>query len=557
MKKIQIKFRGTFNELVNTIRGLGFECVSETEGDNMCTVISEEGGIFNWWKSTSTLQFQGKNFEDNRMKFISEFGTDHRVSGQEEKEEGKGKRDTLCWRILEGGVENISQQEDGGAPVLWVQSAAVNYLRSLKWPTNLSKEKNLSKVFYLISTINILIWTRRKSGESSDGEFVPLSSKLLQHVMGHEYAKIMEFLKLVDFIEVFTRKGRESYSTGGDGRKGACKKYRIDPSFIKGTFVPIVITGPDAFPRRILEAIEEARTQPLESPSHELIRKNTFRLKFSDPAEVVNVLEVLGKSDDAIQSQMYNIRSISRPSRVKGENGSSFKTDAYGRIYSSFSNLFREARPFLRLDGHPLVCLDLHASHWFHALMLWGDQGSRDFGVLSEELTKGDLYQALSDTGHHLPVRAGRWDCGAHQSGRRRRIEVGEAKKTKDALDVFKKDLGTFVRFYEFMSQIVDYDDKDLERLSLYARNLRPLLRESFEDDEVIDLSNIELSHYRLSKLRQQDLVMEGEEGDFGLHATESVGSGRSKDRKEEPLSLIIDRLNELFITEGLTEETS
>jgi type I restriction enzyme R subunit len=129
-----------------------------------------------------------------------------------------------------------------------------------------------------------------------------------------------------------------------------------------------------------------------------------------------------------------------------------------------------------------------------------------------------------------------------------------EAKTKKDSLDVFKKDLGTFVRFYEFMSQIVDYDDKDLERLSLYARNLRPMLRESFEDEELIDLSNVELSHYRLSKLRQQDLVMEGEEGDFGLHATESVGSGRSKDRKEEPLSLIIDRLNELFITEGLTE---
>jgi type I restriction enzyme R subunit len=31
-----------------------------------------------------------------------------------------------------------------------------------------------------------------------------------------------------------------------------------------------------------------------------------------------------------------------------------------------------------------------------------------------------------------------------------------ECKKEKDALEIFKKDLGTFVRFYEFMSQIVD-----------------------------------------------------------------------------------------------------
>lgn len=54
-----------------------------------------------------------------------------------------------------------------------------------------------------------------------------------------------------------------------------------------------------------------------------------------------------------------------------------------------------------------------------------------------------------------------------------------ECQKEKDALEIFKKDLGTFVRFYEFMSQIVDYDDTDLEKLSLYARSLRPMLRET------------------------------------------------------------------------------
>ncbi len=49
-----------------------------------------------------------------------------------------------------------------------------------------------------------------------------------------------------------------------------------------------------------------------------------------------------------------------------------------------------------------------------------------------------------------------------------------DAKKDKDRLDVFKKYLGTFTRFYEFMSQIVEYDDPALERLSLYARIAAP-----------------------------------------------------------------------------------
>ena len=130
-----------------------------------------------------------------------------------------------------------------------------------------------------------------------------------------------------------------------------------------------------------------------------------------------------------------------------------------------------------------------------------------------------------------------------------------EAKKAKDTLDIFKKDLGTYVRFYEFMSQIVDYDDKDLEKLSLYARNLRPMLRESFEDGDPIDLGNVEMSHYRLSKQRQQNLVMEGEQGDYGIKGGEAAGTAKAKDKSEERLSLIIDRLNELFTTDQLSEK--
>lgn len=76
---------------------------------------------------------------------------------------------------------------------------------------------------------------------------------------------------------------------------------------------------------------------------------------------------------------------------------------------------------------------------------------------------------------------------------------IDEQVGPDEQVEIFKKDLGTFVRFYEFMSQIVDYDDKNLEKLSLYARNLRPMLRESIIDEEDIDLQGVVLSHYRLS----------------------------------------------------------
>ncbi|WP_322615028.1 type I restriction endonuclease subunit R [Pseudomonas sp. BIC9C] len=133
--------------------------------------------------------------------------------------------------------------------------------------------------------------------------------------------------------------------------------------------------------------------------------------------------------------------------------------------------------------------------------------------------------------------------------------DLKECKQAKDALDIFKKDLGTYVRFYEFMSQIVDYDDKQLEKLSLYARNLGPMLRETAVNEDDIDLEGIVLSHYRVSKIRQQDLKLIEDSPDHKLVPGEGLGSAKAKDKKEELLSQILERLNEIFVADQLTDK--
>lgn len=127
-------------------------------------------------------------------------------------------------------------------------------------------------------------------------------------------------------------------------------------------------------------------------------------------------------------------------------------------------------------------------------------------------------------------------------------------KTDQDALEVFKKDLGTFTRQYEFMSQIVDYDDKELEKLSLYARNLQPLLRESVDNEDDVDLSNIVMSHYRVSKLHQQDLKLQEGKSEYQLDGGSGAGTATPKDKQEAMLSQIIERLNEVFAGEDFTE---
>ncbi len=132
--------------------------------------------------------------------------------------------------------------------------------------------------------------------------------------------------------------------------------------------------------------------------------------------------------------------------------------------------------------------------------------------------------------------------------------ELKDAKTELDALGLFKSDLTAFTRYYEFMSQIVDYDSTDLEMLSLYARHLAPLLRERSPDQDIIDLSSVELSHYRLSKIREQDLNMVKDSAE-GLYPVKELGTGRARDKEEVWLSQIIERLNELFITDGLSDK--
>lgn len=81
------------------------------------------------------------------------------------------------------------------------------------------------------------------------------------------------------------------------------------------------------------------------------------------------------------------------------------------------------------------------------------------------------------------------------------------------------------------MSQIIDYDNKDIEKLSLYARHLQPMLRERLEDDEVY-FSNVIMSHYHFSKLRQQDLKLQ--EDSFYPLNTGSGGASNAKDKQED-----------------------
>lgn len=125
--------------------------------------------------------------------------------------------------------------------------------------------------------------------------------------------------------------------------------------------------------------------------------------------------------------------------------------------------------------------------------------------------------------------------------------QLKQAGEQIDQLDLFKKNLRSFVRLYEFLSQIVDYEDRELEQLCVYAKHLHPLLRIDRLDQPDVDISELALTHYRLTKRAEQNLRLAEDEGEYPLKPGSDIGTGKPHDPEKKLLSEIIQALNELF----------
>ena len=133
--------------------------------------------------------------------------------------------------------------------------------------------------------------------------------------------------------------------------------------------------------------------------------------------------------------------------------------------------------------------------------------------------------------------------------------ELKDAGTTQDELDLFRKNLKSLTRAYEFLSQIVDFEDRELEQLNVFARHLHPLLRTDRLEEDEIDISELDLTHYRLTKRAEQRIRLEEEQAGYGLDPVTDVGSGRPVDPEKKRLGEIIEKLNEIYGAEVHDED--
>ncbi|MFR9727869.1 UvrB domain 3-containing protein [Saccharopolyspora sp. MS10] len=114
----------------------------------------------------------------------------------------------------------------------------------------------------------------------------------------------------------------------------------------------------------------------------------------------------------------------------------------------------------------------------------------------------------------------------------------------------FRTGLGDFIRKYGFLSQIVPYQDAELERLYLFGRHL--LNRLPRGKDGGVDIGEVDLSHLRVEKTGEHDLGLTPE-GTAELPGF-GDGTGTGKDQDKSLLSELIERFNDRHGT-TFTEE--
>jgi type I restriction enzyme R subunit len=118
----------------------------------------------------------------------------------------------------------------------------------------------------------------------------------------------------------------------------------------------------------------------------------------------------------------------------------------------------------------------------------------------------------------------------------------------EEQAELWRGKLNAFRNLYAFLSQVIPYQDSDLERLYTFLRFLSPKLpkratgeRYSFDDE-------IRLEYYRLQKISEGSISLREGKAD-PLDGPREVGSGAQHD-ENVPLSRLIDVINERFGTD-------
>ena len=111
--------------------------------------------------------------------------------------------------------------------------------------------------------------------------------------------------------------------------------------------------------------------------------------------------------------------------------------------------------------------------------------------------------------------------------------------------DVFKSTLAIFNRVYSYITQVCRFFDKDIHKFSVYSKFLYTVLPKGSREKVDID-DKVLLEYYKLEKDFEGSIELEGSDGGY----VPISGEAGHKEKKKDPLTVIIDKINEKFGTQ-------
>ncbi len=127
--------------------------------------------------------------------------------------------------------------------------------------------------------------------------------------------------------------------------------------------------------------------------------------------------------------------------------------------------------------------------------------------------------------------------------------KAGEEKYLEQG-EQFKADLRSFIRLYAFISQIIDWQDTELEKY--YAYSLYLLTKLPCQSDAgMLDLNDkLTLASYRNEKTFEGNAALEIGEKAPPVYGPSAVGTGRGKEPEKSALSALLAQINSRFGTD-------
>jgi hypothetical protein len=117
-----------------------------------------------------------------------------------------------------------------------------------------------------------------------------------------------------------------------------------------------------------------------------------------------------------------------------------------------------------------------------------------------------------------------------------------------DEADIWRRKIAAFRNLYAFLSQVIPYQDSDLEKLYIFLRHLSPKLPRRKNETQYDFDNDVQLEYYRLQKISEGSIDLK-KNYRYPLDGPKSVGTGVVRESAVK-LSQLIDTINSRFGTD-------